>query len=126
VLEALAEGLDSSIDEGGREFSGGQRQRLALARTLLTDAEVLVLIDPTSAVDAHTEALVARRLRAARHDTSGRDRTTVVTSASPLLLNHCDDVVFVRDGVVEARGTHRELLSEHPAYRDTVTRGEDM
>jgi len=50
----------------------------------------------------------------------------VVTSASPLLLNHCDDVVFVRDGVVEARGTHRELLSEHPAYRDTVTRGEDM
>jgi len=126
VLEALAEGLDSSIDEGGREFSGGQRQRLALARTLLTDAEVLVLIDPTSAVDAHTEALVARRLRAARHDTSGRDRTTVVTSASPLLLNHCDDVVFVRDGVIEARGTHRELLSEHPAYRDTVTRGEDM
>jgi ABC-type multidrug transport system fused ATPase/permease subunit len=127
VLEALPEGLDSSIDEGGREFSGGQRQRLALARTLLTDAEVLVLIDPTSAVDAHTEALVARRLRDARHDDSiGRTRTTVVTSASPLLLNHCDAVVFVRHGVVEARGTHRDLLSDHPAYRDTVTRGEDI
>jgi ABC-type multidrug transport system fused ATPase/permease subunit len=125
VLEALPEGLDSSIDEGGREFSGGQRQRLALARTLLTDAEVLVLIDPTSAVDAHTEALVARRLRDARHDdTSGRARTTVVTSASPLLLNYCDEVVFVRNGLVEARGTHRSLLSDHPAYRDTVTRGE--
>jgi ABC-type multidrug transport system fused ATPase/permease subunit len=127
VLDALPEGLDSSIDEGGREFSGGQRQRLALARTLLTDAEVLVLIDPTSAVDAHTEALVASRLRDARHDDSSRRaRTTVVTSASPLLLNYCDQVVFVRDGVVEARGTHRDLLSDHPAYRDTVTRGEDL
>jgi ABC-type multidrug transport system fused ATPase/permease subunit len=127
VLEALPEGLDSSIDEGGREFSGGQRQRLALARTLLTDAEVLVLIDPTSAVDAHTEALVASRLRDARHDNAnGRARTTVVTSASPLLLNRCDEVVFVRDGVVEARGTHRDLLIDHAPYRDTVTRGEDL
>ena len=127
VLDALPEGLDATVDEGGRAFSGGQRQRLALARTLLTDAEVLVLIDPTSAVDAHTEALVASRLRAARHDDgSGSARTTVVTSASPLLLDHCDEVVFVRDGVVEARGTHRDLLADHPAYRDTVTRGEDL
>jgi ABC-type multidrug transport system fused ATPase/permease subunit len=127
VLEALPEGLDSNMDEGGREFSGGQRQRLALARTLLTDAEVIVLIDPTSAVDAHTEALVARRLREARHGgTTEGTRTTVVTSVSPLLLNHCDEVVFVRNGVVEARGTHRDLLSDHPAYRDTVTRGEEM
>jgi ABC-type multidrug transport system fused ATPase/permease subunit len=127
VLEALPEGLDSNMDEGGREFSGGQRQRLALARTLLTDAEVIVLIDPTSAVDAHTEALVASRLREARHaGTTEGTRTTVVTSVSPLLLNHCDEVVFVRNGVVEARGTHRDLLSDHPAYRDTVTRGEEL
>jgi ABC-type multidrug transport system fused ATPase/permease subunit len=125
VLDALPDGLDSSIDEGGREFSGGQRQRLALARTLLTDTEVLVLIDPTSAVDAHTEALVASRLREARHDSTAPARTTVVTSVSPLMLNHCDDVVFVRNGLVEARGTHRELLADHPPYRDTVTRGED-
>jgi ABC-type multidrug transport system fused ATPase/permease subunit len=127
VLDALPEGLDATVDEGGRGFSGGQRQRLALARTLLSDAEVLVLIEPTSAVDAHTEALVASRLRAARHDDgSGSARTTVVTSASPLLLDRCDEVVFVRDGVVEARGTHRDLLGEHPAYRETVTRGEDL
>jgi ABC-type multidrug transport system fused ATPase/permease subunit len=127
VLDALPEGLDSTMDEGGREFSGGQRQRLALARTLLTDAEVLVLIDPTSAVDAHTEALVASRLRDLRHaGTNEGARTTVVTSVSPLLLNHCDEVVFVRDGVVEARGTHRELLNDHAGYRDTVTRGEDL
>jgi ABC-type multidrug transport system fused ATPase/permease subunit len=88
---------------------------------------VIVLIDPTSAVDAHTEALVASRLREARHaGTTDGTRTTVVTSASPLLLNHCDEVVFVRNGVVEARGTHRDLLSDHPAYRDTVTRGEEL
>jgi ABC-type multidrug transport system fused ATPase/permease subunit len=127
VLDALPEGLDATVDEGGRGFSGGQRQRLALARTLLSDAEVLVLIEPTSAVDAHTEALVASRLRAARHDDgSGSARTTVVTSASPLLLDRCDEVVFVRDGVVEARGTHRSLLTDHRPYRDTVTRGEDI
>lgn len=127
VLDALPEGLDATVDEGGRGFSGGQRQRLALARTLLSDAEVLVLIDPTSAVDAHTEALVASRLRQARHDDgSGTARTTVVTSASPLLLDRCDEVAFVRDGVVEARGSHRDLLATHPPYRDTVTRGEDL
>lgn len=127
VLEALPDGLDSTVDEGGRGFSGGQRQRLALARTLLSDAEVLVLIEPTSAVDAHTEALVASRLRTARHeDGSGSARTTVVTSASPLLLERCDEVVFVHDGRVVARGTHRELLAESTGYRDTVTRGEDL
>jgi ABC-type multidrug transport system fused ATPase/permease subunit len=49
-----------------------------------------------------------------------------VTSASPLLLNHCDEVVFVRNGVVEARGTHRDLLTDHSAYCDTVTRGEEL
>ncbi len=128
VLEALPDGLDSRVDEGGRGFSGGQRQRLALARTLLSDAEILVLIEPTSAVDAHTEAQVAARLRAVRHEDgrTGATRTTVVTSASPLLLDHCDEVVYVRDGAVAARGTHRDLLSDNPSYRETVTRGEEL
>lgn len=131
VLEVLPDGLDSNVDEGGRSFSGGQRQRLALARTLLSDAEVLVLIEPTSAVDAHTEALVASRLRASRHrdgsrGTESAHRTTVVATTSPLLLDHCDEVVYVRDGTVEARGSHRDLLAEHPAYRETVTRGEEL
>ena len=79
VLEALADGLDSEVEERGRSFSGGQRQRLALTRALLTDAETLVLVEPTSAVDAHTEARVAGRLAAAR-----RGRTTAVMTASPL------------------------------------------
>jgi ABC-type multidrug transport system fused ATPase/permease subunit len=124
VLEALPEGLDAQVDEAGRGFSGGQRQRLALARALLADSDVLVLVEPTSAVDAHTEVMVADRLRAARH---GDDRldppTTVVTTASPLVLDRCDEVAFLVAGRVVATGRHRDLLVDHPGYRETVIRG---
>jgi ABC-type multidrug transport system fused ATPase/permease subunit len=120
ILEALPAGLDSEVEERGRSFSGGQRQRLALARALLTDAETLVLVEPTSAVDAHTESRIAGRLAQAR-----RGRTTVVMCASPLLLDHADEVVFLHDGRVAASGTHHELMTTCRPYRDTVVRGED-
>jgi ABC-type multidrug transport system fused ATPase/permease subunit len=122
VLDAVPDGLDGLVEERGRSYSGGQRQRLALARALLTDADVLVLVEPTSAVDAHTEARVAERLAEHR-----RGRTTVVTSVSPLLLGQADEVVLLEDGLVTARGTHRELLAdpEHPAYRHIVIREEE-
>jgi ABC-type multidrug transport system fused ATPase/permease subunit len=119
VLDALPERLAGLVEERGRSLSGGQRQRLVLARALLADAEILLLVDPTSAVDAHTEARIARRLREAR-----RGRTTVVLTASPLVLDQADRVVFLEDRVVEAIGTHRELLRSAPAYRATVTREE--
>ena len=120
VLDALPDGLDSTVEERGRSFSGGQRQRLALARALLADADVLVLVEPTSAVDAHTEARIAARLAAHR-----AGRTTVLMTASPLLLDHADHVVFLDGGVVVAEGSHHRLLRSCPAYRSTVTRGED-
>ncbi len=120
VLDALPGGLDAEVEERGRSFSGGQRQRLALARALLLSAETLVLVEPTSAVDAHTEARIAGRLAGLR-----RGRTTVVMTASPLLLDHVDEVVFCADGVQVARGTHAELLAHDPAYRRVVTRGAD-
>jgi ABC-type multidrug transport system fused ATPase/permease subunit len=120
VLDGVPDGLDGVVEERGRSFSGGQRQRIALARVLLADPEVLVLVEPTSSVDAHTEARIAQRLRDAR---SGR--TTVVATASPLLLDHADRVAFLLDGEVAAEGSHHELLHTHPAYRDTVLRGED-
>jgi ABC-type multidrug transport system fused ATPase/permease subunit len=120
VLEALPSGLDTTIDERGRSFSGGQRQRLVLARALLSDAELLVLVEPTSAVDAHTEARIARRLREAR-----AGRTTVVATTSPLVLDQADRVVLIEGGRVVAEGAHRELLRTRADYRYVVTREED-
>ena len=117
ILEALPDGLDSMVSERGRSFSGGQRQRLVLARALLTDPEILVLVEPTSAVDAHTEARIAARLGAHR-----AGRTTVVTSSSPLVLDAVDTVAFLRGSRVVATGTHAELLDREPAYRRVVTR----
>ncbi|MBB6628843.1 ABC transporter ATP-binding protein [Nocardioides sp. KIGAM211] len=117
IMAALPEGLDTVVAERGRTFSGGQRQRLVLARALTTDPEVLVLVEPTSAVDAHTEARVAARLRAQR---SGR--TTVVTTSSPLMLDAVDEVAFLHDGRIVATGTHGDLLATNPAYRMVVTR----
>jgi ABC-type multidrug transport system fused ATPase/permease subunit len=119
VLETLDGGLEATVEERGRSFSGGQRQRLVLARALAADPDILVLVEPTSAVDAHTEARIAERLRAQR-----RGRTTVVTTASPLLLDHADEVALVEAGRVVCVGTHRDLL-EDPRYRRVVVRGED-
>jgi ABC-type multidrug transport system fused ATPase/permease subunit len=119
VLAALPEGLDTEVEERGRQFSGGQRQRLVLARAVLADPEVLLLLDPTSAVDAHTEARVGQRLRAAR-----RGRTTLVSTASPLLLDLCDRVVYMSGEHVTAVGRHRELLRDCLPYRRTVSRTE--
>ena len=88
-----------------------------LARALTTDPEVLVLVEPTSAVDAHTEARIASRLRAHR-----TGRTTVVTTSSPLMLDAVDEVAFLREGRVVAAGRHRDLLASDAAYRQVVTR----
>jgi ABC-type multidrug transport system fused ATPase/permease subunit len=120
AVDSLDGGLDGELEERGRALSGGQRQRLALARAVLRDPEVLVLVEPTSAVDAHTEARIAQRLAAHR-----AGRTTVVVTASPLLLDTADAVLFVQGGKVTATGRHRDLLRTHPAYRDVVLRGED-
>ena len=117
VLEALPAGLDSIVTERGRSFSGGQRQRLVLARALAREPEVLVLVEPTSAVDAHTEARIAARLRDHR-----ADLTTVVATSSPLLLDAVDEVAFLVGGRVVATGRHRDLLRERPDYRAVVTR----
>jgi len=120
VIDALPEGLDALVEERGRSFSGGQRQRVALARALLTDADVLVLVEPTSAVDAHTEARIAQRLRQHR-----KGRTTVIASLSPLLLDEVDTVAFIADGKVVASGPHRTMLADVPAYHRVVNREED-
>ncbi|GAA3577213.1 ABC transporter ATP-binding protein [Nonomuraea rosea] len=120
IVEALPDGLDAQVAESGREFSGGQQQRLRLVRALLTDPEVLILVEPTSAVDAHSEARIAERLAKAR-----AGKTTLICTTSPLVLDRTDHVIYVEGGRVLAEGAHRELLDSSPEYAATVTRGED-
>ncbi|MET7369142.1 ABC transporter ATP-binding protein [Streptomyces sp. NPDC005566] len=128
VLDALAQAsvdtdgdpMRTRITERGRSLSGGQRQRLALARSLVTDPEALVLDEPTSAVDSHTEARVAAGIKQLR-----QGRTTVAFASSPLLLDLADRVVLVHSGTVVAVGAHRELLRDEPRYRAVVTRETD-
>jgi ABC-type multidrug transport system fused ATPase/permease subunit len=120
VLDALEDGLSTTVEERGRGFSGGQRQRLSLARAILTNAEVLILVDPTSAVDTHTEGRIAARLREVRGD-----HTTLVATSSPLLLEKMDVVYVVLDGEVTEHGTHRELVERSSTYRQIVLREEN-
>ena len=117
VYDALPEGWQGQLDERGRGLSGGQRQRVVLARAMATDAPVLVLVEPTSAVDAHTEARIAARVAESR-----RGRTTVVTTVSPLWLHHADRVALLHDGTVVAEGSHADLLADDEAYRRVVIR----
>ncbi|WP_282704117.1 ABC transporter ATP-binding protein [Streptomyces sp. CC219B] len=117
IVQALPHGLDSPLDANARNLSGGQRQRIRLARALLADPEVLLAVEPTSALDAHTEARVAERLREAR-----KGRTTVITTTSPLMLDRADTVHYLVDGKVAATGTHQQLLEEDAGYRSLVAR----
>ncbi len=120
VYDALPGGWQGRLDERGRGLSGGQRQRVVLARAIAADAPVLVLVEPTSAVDAHTEARIAERVADVR-----RGRTTIVTTVSPLWLHHADRVVLVQDNRAIAAGTHEDLLLDSPDYRRVVTRAMD-
>ena len=116
IVDGLPEGIDTIVGERGRSLSGGQRQRVVLARSVLADPDVLVLVDPTSAVDAHTEMRIAERLRQAR-----RGRATVAVSTSPLLLRVADHAALIVDGEIVVQG-ERAAVAHHPDMRATVER----
>lgn len=115
VAAALHGGTAAQIGERGSSLSGGQRQRVALARALAADRGVLVVHDPTTAVDAATEARIAAGIRRAR-----ADRTTVLVTSSPALLAATDRVVLIDGGTVTAEAPHEELVRSHPVYRAAV------
>ncbi|MDP9827720.1 ABC transporter ATP-binding protein [Kineosporia succinea] len=115
VIASLPEGRATVLTERGGNLSGGQRQRVALARALNVDASVLVLHDPTTAVDSVTEARIAAGLRAVR-----AGRTTLLVTTSPALLAVTDRVVLLVEGRTVAQGPHPELVRENETYRSTV------
>jgi ATP-binding cassette, subfamily B, bacterial len=109
-------GLDTRIGEQGMALSGGQRQRVALARAILARPEILILDDPLSALDVHTEAKVTEAL------------SRVLTTSTALVVAHrpstvllADRVALLEDGVIVAQGSHRDLLDSEPRYRDLMS-----
>ncbi|WP_371103156.1 ATP-binding cassette domain-containing protein, partial [Streptomyces sp. PU_AKi4] len=115
VARLLPDGADTVLTERGRSLSGGQRQRVALARALAAGRPVLVLHDPTTAVDTVTESRIAARLKETRGE-----RTTVLVTTSPALLAVTDRVVVLDGGTVTADGRHAELVAADAAYRAAV------
>lgn len=119
-VSGLPRGLDTVVGERGTTLSGGQRQRLALARALVRRPRLLVLDDATSSVDPAVEAAILGGLRDAS-ETGSLPSTVVVVAYRRATISLADEVVFLADGRVAARGTHRDLLATEPAYRDLVT-----
>jgi ATP-binding cassette subfamily B protein len=113
-------GLDTRVGEQGLSLSGGQRQRLALARAILGRPRVLVLDDPLSALDVHTEALVEEALARILAGT-----TALVVVHRPSTLALADRVAFLADGRVAATGSHHDLLETVPAYRAVLAQEAD-
>jgi ATP-binding cassette subfamily B protein len=112
-------GLDTRVGEQGLSLSGGQRQRLALARAVLGQPRLLVLDDPLSALDVHTEARVEEALARVLHGT-----TAILVVHRPSTVALADRVALLKDGVIAAVGTHSHLLATEPAYRDVLSAAE--
>ncbi|NUS72855.1 MAG: ABC transporter ATP-binding protein [Corynebacteriales bacterium] len=115
-VESLEFGLDTRIGEQGIALSGGQRQRLALARAVLAKPRILVLDDPLSALDVHTEAAVEKALRSVLGGV-----TALLVARRPSTVALADRVALLHEGVIIAHGTHKELLATNAAYRNAMT-----
>jgi ABC-type multidrug transport system fused ATPase/permease subunit len=111
IVKQAAQGYDSLIGDRGLTMSGGQRQRIGIARALIRDNPILILDEPTAALDAESEELVIQALERLM---KGR---TVITIAHRLsTLRHADKIIVIKDGVVAEDGTHEQLLKRDGVY----------
>ncbi|MEV4341332.1 ABC transporter ATP-binding protein [Streptomyces sp. NPDC049590] len=116
-ITALPDGYDTVVGERGHRFSGGEKQRLAIARTILRDPPVLILDEATSALDTRTEAAVQRAI-----DALSADRTTITIAHRLSTVRDADQIVVLDSGRVAERGTHEELLERNGRYAALVRR----
>jgi ATP-binding cassette subfamily B protein len=117
-IERLPEGYDTRVGERGLTVSGGQRQRLAIARAILADPRILILDDATSSVDASTEREIKRALTELM---AGRTTFIIAHRLSTIAL--ADEILVLEDGRVGAHGSHEELLASSPLYAEIVEKG---
>ncbi len=123
IVASHADGLEQRLTERGANLSGGQRQRIALARALFAEPPVLVLHEPTTAVDSVTEHAVARGIAAIRHGPNVQSpKTTIIVTTSPALLSVADRVVVLRDGRIAADAPHSVLVERADDYAEAVLR----
>ncbi|MEE6739510.1 ABC transporter ATP-binding protein, partial [Lacticaseibacillus paracasei] len=114
-VEAMPQGLDTEVGERGVKVSGGQRQRLAIARAFLRDPKILMLDEATASLDAESEMMVQKALAKLMHG-----RTTIVIAHRLSTIMNANRIYFIENGTVSGSGTHEDLIKSHPIYREYV------
>ena len=104
--------LDHKVEEGGKNFSGGQKQRLSIARSLIKDSEILILDDSTSALDYLTEKLLKENIN------KMEDKTVIIVAQRVSTVKNCDKIIVMYHGSIESVGTHEELLANSKVYKE--------
>ena len=111
-IDKMPDGYNTYIEQGGTNVSGGQKQRLCIARALLKNPRVLILDDSTSAVDTHTDALIRTSFA-----TEIPDVTKIIIAQRISSVEHCDRIIVLDKGMINGVGTHEELLETNEIYR---------
>jgi ATP-binding cassette subfamily B protein len=114
-IRAFPDGYDTRIEQGGTNVSGGQRQRLCIARALLKKPKILILDDSTSAVDTHTDALIRQGFRSYLPDT-----TKIIIAQRVASVQDADLILIMENGRIVASGTNETLLRDCDIYREIV------